>query len=126
MLQFTATWPGVGQAGCRETECGKGFDADHQRSDRLLFGHNLLALYPAQKLLAAAALLLINVLRPFWKKFSEGLADLAVRLIEYKMRRRWPELFKDEAEIAPKKSIEVENATGPQQRVRRRKHRRRH
>jgi hypothetical protein len=42
------------------------------------------------------------VLKPFWVKFSQGIADLAVRLIEYKLKRRWPELFKDTKKITSK------------------------
>jgi len=59
---------------------------------------------PCPKIVAAIFLLLIPVLKPFWVRFSEGLADLAVRILEVKARRCWPSLSDRTYEIVTKKS----------------------
>ncbi len=53
---------------------------------------------------AAVLVLLISVLKPFWVRFSEGLADLAVRILELKARQRWPGLSDRTYEIITKQS----------------------
>jgi hypothetical protein len=58
--------------------------------------------HPALKLAATIFLFLISVVKPFWVKFSEGLADLAVRVIELKAKRRWPGLSNGTYEIVAK------------------------
>jgi hypothetical protein len=42
------------------------------------------------------------VLKPFWVRFSEGLADLAVHIIELKAKKRWPGLSNATYEIVAK------------------------
>jgi hypothetical protein len=43
--------------------------------------------------------LVIAVLRPFWARLTEGLADLVVEMIRCKAKRRWPSLFEDHSKI---------------------------
>jgi hypothetical protein len=62
--------------------------------------------YSALKLAATIFLFLIPVVKPFWVKFSEGLADLAVRVIELKAKRRWPGLSNGTYEIVAKQPEE--------------------
>jgi hypothetical protein len=37
----------------------------------------------------------IAALKPFWAKFAEGLADLAIELLRNKLKRDHPGLFKE-------------------------------
>jgi hypothetical protein len=46
------------------------------------------------------------VVKPFLVRFSEGLADLAVHIIELKAKRRWPGLANATYEIVAKQSSE--------------------
>jgi hypothetical protein len=90
---------------------------------------------PAQKLLAAVLLVLGAALKPFWAKFSEGLADLAIELLRYKLKRDYPGLFKEKKEqdrpalpkaakeIAPKQGNRNQKASGARQPRQRRKSR---
>ena len=43
-------------------------------------------------------------MKPFWARFTEGLADLAVRIIESKAKRRWPGLADNAPAEAPRQS----------------------
>ena len=70
---------------------------------------------PAQKLLAAALFILTAALKPFWVKFSEGLADLAVEFLRYKLKRDRPELFRD-TEIASRQKKEIASKHGSRSR----------
>ena len=48
----------------------------------------------------------MTVVKPFWVRFSEGLADLAVHLIELKAKQRWPRLSNATYEIVAKQSAD--------------------
>jgi hypothetical protein len=80
---------------------GKGNGAN-KRSGGLLLENYISS--PCPKIVAAVFLLLIPVLKPFWVKFSEGLADLAVRILELKARRHWPGLNDRTYEIVTKQA----------------------
>jgi hypothetical protein len=66
----------------------------------------------------------VAALKPFWTKFTEGLADLAIRIIEYKLQQRLPGFGKDLKEIPAGNDGEAtpKNATVP---LAKRPHRRR-
>src|SRR5262249_20331530 len=107
-------------------EDGNGAD-NNRRHGHLLSDLDIGRGHPAQKLLVGALILLIAALKPFWVKFTEGLADLLVRVIEYKLQQRLPGFGKDTGEIASKASdgepAKATRATSADRRRKRKRHR---
>ncbi len=115
----------------------EGYSADYRRCDRLLL-EEVKSGQPALKLLIPIIALAIAALKPFWVKFTEGLADLAIELLRKKLKRDHPELFKENKkrgrsalpktakEIAPKQGNRNQQASGPRRLRRRRKAHGRH
>jgi hypothetical protein len=111
--------------------------ANNRRLDRLLL-EVIGITNPAQKLLLGVLALTVAALKPFWSKFSEGLADLAIELLRNKLKRDHPGLFKEEQpdrsalpkaakEIMPKHGEGNQKSSGSRQPARHRKSRgRRH
>ena len=78
---------------------------------------------------------MVAAVKPFWVKFTEGLAELAIELLRNKLRRDRPGLFKENKdrdrpalseaknEIAPKQGKPGQKVTGPRRPRRSRKSR---